>query len=48
MEVLLEACCGIDVHLKTITVCLMVGKPHEKPKKNHQNLYDHDPGPLGV
>lgn len=33
MEAILERCCGIDVHKKTITVCLMVGKPQEKPKK---------------
>lgn len=33
MEVILERCCGIDVHKKTITVCLLVGTPHEKPKK---------------
>ena len=33
MEAILERCCGIDVHKKTITACLMVGKPQEKPKK---------------
>ncbi len=33
MEAILEMCCGIDVHKKTITACLMVGKPQEKPKK---------------
>ena len=33
MEAILERCCGIDVHKKIITACLMVGKPHEKPKK---------------
>lgn len=33
MEALLERCCGIDAHEKTITACFMVGKPHEKPKK---------------
>lgn len=32
MEAILERCCGIDVHKKTITVCLMTGKPQEKPK----------------
>lgn len=33
MEVILERCCGIDVHKKTITVCLMVGRAGEKPRK---------------
>ena len=33
MEAILERCCGIDVHKKTITACLLVGKPQEKPKK---------------
>jgi|WetSurMetagenome_2_1015567.scaffolds.fasta_scaffold295597_1 transposase len=32
MEAMLERCCGIDVHKKTIVVCLAVGKPQEKPK----------------
>lgn len=32
MEVIIENCCGIDVHKKTIVACLMKGKPHEKPK----------------
>jgi transposase len=31
MEVITERCCGIDVHKKTIVVCLMIGRPHEKP-----------------
>ena len=33
MEAILERCCGIDVHKKTITACFMVGKHHEKAKK---------------
>lgn len=33
METILERCCGIDVHKKTITACLLVSKPQEKPKK---------------
>jgi transposase len=32
MEAIIERCCGIDVHNKTIAACLIVGKPHEKPK----------------
>ena len=32
MEAMIERCCGIDVHKKTIVVCLAVGKPQEKPK----------------
>jgi transposase len=33
MEAIIERCCGIDVHKKTIVACLMVGKAHEKPRK---------------
>jgi transposase len=33
MEAMIERCCGIDVHKKSITVCLMVGKAEEKVKK---------------
>lgn len=33
METIIERCCGLDVHKKTIVACLMVGKPGEKPKK---------------
>lgn len=33
MEVIIERCAGIDVHKKTIAVCLMVGKPDKKPQK---------------
>ena len=34
MELILETCCGVDVHKKTIMACLMVGKADEKPHKN--------------
>lgn len=34
MEAIIERCCGIDVHKKTIVACLMTGKPHEKPQAN--------------
>jgi len=33
MEAIIDRGCGIDVHKKTILVCLMVGKPDEKPRK---------------
>jgi len=33
MEPILERCCGIDVHKKTIVACLMVGTAEEKPHK---------------
>ena len=33
MDVVLESCCGIDVHKRTIVVCLMVGRSEEKAKK---------------
>lgn len=32
METIIERCCGLDVHKKTIVACLMTGQPHEKPK----------------
>lgn len=31
MEAILERCCGIDVHKKSLTACLLVGKLSEKP-----------------
>jgi transposase len=31
MEAIIQKCCGIDVHKKSITVCLTTGKPHEEP-----------------
>lgn len=31
MEAIIERCCGIDVHKKTITACLMIGKSNEQP-----------------
>jgi hypothetical protein len=33
VEAILERCCGINDHKKTIITCLMVGKPDEKLKK---------------
>lgn len=33
MEPIIERCCGIDVHKKTIVACLIVGKPDGKPQK---------------
>jgi transposase len=33
MEPILERCCGIDVHKKTIVACVMVGRADEKPHK---------------
>lgn len=32
MDAIFERCCGIDVHKKTIAVCLMVGSAGQKPK----------------
>ena len=32
METIIERCCGIDVHKKTIVACLITGQPQEKPK----------------
>jgi transposase len=33
MEAIIQRCCGIDVHKKTIVACLMVGTADEKPQK---------------
>jgi len=33
METIIERCCGIDVHKKTISACLLTGKADEKPKQ---------------
>jgi transposase len=33
MEAIIERCCGIDVHKKTITVCLMIGAAGKTPSK---------------
>jgi hypothetical protein len=33
MDVLIECCCGLDVHKATIVACLLKGKPHRKPHK---------------
>lgn len=33
MEAIIERCCGIDVHKKTISACFVTGKADEKPKQ---------------
>src|SRR6266540_979152 len=33
MEAVVERCCGIDVGEATLTACLLVGGPEEKPRK---------------
>ncbi len=33
MEAIVERCCGLDVHQATVVACLVVGMPHEKPRK---------------
>ena len=33
MEAIVERCCGLDVHQATVVACLLIGKPHEKPRK---------------
>jgi len=34
MEVMIERCCGIDVHKSKLTACLLVGKPDGKAEKS--------------
>jgi transposase len=33
MKAIVEKCCGLDVHKRTIVACLLVGKPEEEPRK---------------
>jgi transposase len=33
MEAIIERCCGLDVHQATVVACVLVGKAHEKPRK---------------
>lgn len=33
MEAVLETCCGLDVHKKTVAACLLTGKLDERPKE---------------
>jgi len=33
MEPIVESCCGLDVHQATVVACLLVGGPHQRPKK---------------
>lgn len=33
MEAIIERCCGLDVHQATVVACVLVGKPHQRPKK---------------
>lgn len=33
MEAIIERCCGMDVHQAMVVVCLLVGKPGQRPKK---------------
>jgi transposase len=33
MEAIIERCCGLDVHQANVVACLLVGEPHQKPRK---------------
>jgi len=33
MEAIIERCCGLDVHQAKVVACVLIGKAHEKPKK---------------
>ena len=33
MEVMVERCCGLDVHQETVVACVLVGAPGLRPKK---------------
>lgn len=39
MEVMVTHCCGLDVHQKSITACVLVGKlTSSRPKKTQKHL----------
>ena len=33
MQVLIERCCGLDVHQDTVVACVLIGAPGERPRK---------------
>jgi transposase len=33
MQVIIERCCGLEVHQETLVACLLVGVPGTRPKK---------------
>ncbi len=33
MEVIIERCCGLDVHQETVVACVLIGAPGERPSK---------------
>jgi hypothetical protein len=33
MQVMVERCCGLDVHQETVVACLLVGAPGLRPRK---------------
>src|SRR5262249_11473836 len=33
MQVMVERCCGLDVHQETVVACLLVGAPGQRPRK---------------
>ena len=33
MDAIVERCAGLDVHQETVVACVLVGGPHEKPRK---------------
>ena len=33
MEVIIERCCGLDVHQETVVACVLIGAPGERPTK---------------
>ncbi len=32
-EVIIERCCGLDVHQETVVACVLIGAPGERPSK---------------
>ena len=33
MEVIIERCCGLDVHQETVVACVLIGAPGERARK---------------
>ncbi|WP_438722271.1 hypothetical protein [Enterococcus sp. DIV1420a] len=41
MEVVIERCCGLDVHQKTVVACTVVGNFfNESSKENYSNIWN--------
>ena len=44
MEILYTNCAGLDVHKKTVKVCLLTQTPNGQASQRVSDLFDHDGG----